>query len=288
MSVTAEQFLKNLHRGLKWRVPLNEAEDIIRDYQEYFDEEQKLGKTEEQIIAALGSPQQVIKTITAEHRKEIRFSPSRLCLIFAVLGALVFPVTELIPYLYNNFLLALIRYPATPCIFVLLAPLPASLHYSLQHTSGRSTNSKFHARLNYGAAVLSLILFCVMSVNMFMFLKQIYNPNFNVEDGLAFNTYIPQLATTLFVGFVWLSGIFLSHKFGRYFPALYFLYAAIHVSLAQFYDVLAFMNYQDHSMPFEHLAFNTFFPVAMIFLCAAVGAAFWCGLQYYLGKRGGR
>jgi glucan phosphoethanolaminetransferase (alkaline phosphatase superfamily) len=118
-----------------------------------------------------------------------------------------------------------------------------------------------------------------------MFLIEVYN----ADDRIAFllRTYYPQMAIILIDGFVWLSGVLLLTKSGRYFPAFYFLHAAIHVSLANFYDILGNMNLQE-PMPNVNLVYEAFFPVALFFLCAAIGAGLWCGLQTFLGKRGDR
>lgn len=53
-------------------VRLTEAEkdDILRDFQEYFDMGLTEGKTEEEIVAALGSPQQLAKDLQANYHVE--------------------------------------------------------------------------------------------------------------------------------------------------------------------------------------------------------------------------
>jgi hypothetical protein len=281
MPETSAQFLKSLHRGLKWRVTPDEAKDIVRDYREFFEEEQKSGKTEAQISEALGSPHRVITAIMEERPKMFRHRLYWPCLVLAVVAALFFPIMQLVPF-FSSRVWMFAQHPVIPFIFVLLAPLPALLCYSLQHERARVRSN----RPLYVTAGLSLLLFGVVSASMYMFLKGLY---INIEDWQynLFRTYDPLLATIMFVSFVWVLGIFLSAKSGRYVQALYFLYAAIQVSLNHFCNILGSLNFEEMGIPFEHLAFETFFPLVWIILCAAFGAALWCGLQWFLGKRGG-
>jgi hypothetical protein len=175
------------------------------------------------------------------------------------------------------------QHPAIPFLFVLLAPLPALLHCVLQRERASSRTNK----PLYATAGLSFLLFGVVSVSMYMFLKDLYVDSEDWQYNL-FSTYDPLLATIVFVGLVWALGVFLSAKSGPYVPAIFFLYAAIHVSLSHYYDILANMNFSENSIPFGRLAFDTFFPLVWVFLCAAAGAGLWCGLQTFLGKRGDR
>ncbi|MBZ2174021.1 DUF1700 domain-containing protein [Schnuerera sp. xch1] len=64
-----EQFLKTLNSDLK-RLPSNEREDIIRDFEEHFLIGFKEGNSEEEISEALGSPKQVAKELLATYHLE--------------------------------------------------------------------------------------------------------------------------------------------------------------------------------------------------------------------------
>lgn len=61
-----EQFLKQLEPSLK-RLSLDEREDILQDYKEHFAMGLKEGKTEEEIAASLGSPNQIAKELLASY-----------------------------------------------------------------------------------------------------------------------------------------------------------------------------------------------------------------------------
>ncbi|HLS07925.1 HAAS signaling domain-containing protein [Lentibacillus sp.] len=59
-----EQFLKSLENGLK-KLPQEECDDILHDFEEHFSNGLTDGKTEEQISDALGSPKQIAKELVA-------------------------------------------------------------------------------------------------------------------------------------------------------------------------------------------------------------------------------
>lgn len=65
--MTKEQFLKSLEKGLS-KVPDEEREDILRDFEEHFISGEEEGKSEAEIIAALGSPQHIAKELVATYR----------------------------------------------------------------------------------------------------------------------------------------------------------------------------------------------------------------------------
>ncbi|RLL43682.1 DUF1700 domain-containing protein [Oceanobacillus piezotolerans] len=67
--MTKEQFLSKLRTSLR-KLPANEIEDIIQDFEEHFSIGFENGKTEEEISASLGNPQQIAKELVAAHHVE--------------------------------------------------------------------------------------------------------------------------------------------------------------------------------------------------------------------------
>lgn len=67
--MTKETFLKQLDASLN-RLPFEERQDILQDFEEHFSNAFADGKTEEEIIAALGSPQQIAKELLASYHLE--------------------------------------------------------------------------------------------------------------------------------------------------------------------------------------------------------------------------
>lgn len=61
-----EAFLKVLNKKIK-KLPKEEREDILQDYEDHFLFGLEEGKTEEEIVKALGSPSQIAKEILANH-----------------------------------------------------------------------------------------------------------------------------------------------------------------------------------------------------------------------------
>ncbi|WP_066073885.1 DUF1700 domain-containing protein [Neobacillus soli] len=67
--MTKEQFLKQLDSALS-RLSTVERQDILQDYIEHFDIGLEEGKTEVQIAASLGSPNQIAKELLASYHLE--------------------------------------------------------------------------------------------------------------------------------------------------------------------------------------------------------------------------
>lgn len=67
--MTKDQFLKQLNDALR-KVSHDEREEIIRDFEEHFVIAYEEGKTDEEIIASLGSPQQIAKEMIASYHIE--------------------------------------------------------------------------------------------------------------------------------------------------------------------------------------------------------------------------
>ncbi len=64
-----KQFLSNLESSLK-KLPSNERQDILQDFEEHFTIGLQEGKTEEQIAEQLGSPHQIAKDMAAAYHLE--------------------------------------------------------------------------------------------------------------------------------------------------------------------------------------------------------------------------
>ncbi|WP_071458854.1 HAAS signaling domain-containing protein [Bacillus massilinigeriensis] len=62
-----EQFLKQLNASLE-RLPQDERQDILQDYEEYFAIGLEKGKTEQEISASLGNPKQISRELTVSYR----------------------------------------------------------------------------------------------------------------------------------------------------------------------------------------------------------------------------
>lgn len=61
-----EQFLKQLNDSLT-RLSLEERQDILQDYEEYFAIGMEQGKTDQEISASLGNPKQIAKELLATY-----------------------------------------------------------------------------------------------------------------------------------------------------------------------------------------------------------------------------
>ena len=69
--MTKIEYLKQLEDELRYKISEQEMYDIMRDYAEYFEEGKKQGKTDKQIIEALGIPYVVAKQILGDNPDDI-------------------------------------------------------------------------------------------------------------------------------------------------------------------------------------------------------------------------
>lgn len=67
--VNRNQFLSQLEASLN-KLPVEEKQDILQDFEDHFSFGIAEGKTEEEIASALGSPQQIAKEMVAAHHIE--------------------------------------------------------------------------------------------------------------------------------------------------------------------------------------------------------------------------
>ena len=67
--MTKDQFLTKLNSSLR-KLPPEERQDILQDFEEHFAIGLEEGKTEEQVASSLGSPQQIAKDLAATYHVE--------------------------------------------------------------------------------------------------------------------------------------------------------------------------------------------------------------------------
>lgn len=74
--MTKDKFLQELLEHLR-KLPEEERNDILYDYEEHFQFGIEEGKTEEEIIKALGSPKAIAKETLASHRiEQVKYNPT--------------------------------------------------------------------------------------------------------------------------------------------------------------------------------------------------------------------
>src|SRR5690625_2055425 len=87
--MTKKQFLQQLDAALR-KLPKDEREEILQDFKEHFAIGQEEGKSDEELIASLGSPQHIAKEMIATyHVDQIQTNASTgniLRAIWAVIG----------------------------------------------------------------------------------------------------------------------------------------------------------------------------------------------------------
>lgn len=125
--MSKKNFLLCLKKQLR-KLPKNEKEEIIQDYEEYFMIGEGEGKTESQIVAALGSPKQIAKELNAVYAiKKVEVKKSIRNILSALLSIMGLSVMNYVIIIVSLFLL-LILIPLTFAYFIavpimILSPL---------------------------------------------------------------------------------------------------------------------------------------------------------------------
>ncbi|WP_087974369.1 HAAS signaling domain-containing protein [Oceanobacillus rekensis] len=86
--MTKDQFLTKLEASLK-RLPSDERQDIVQDFEEHFTIGLAEGKTEEEISVSLGSPQQIAKDLVATYHVERVEATASTANIFRAVWAVI-------------------------------------------------------------------------------------------------------------------------------------------------------------------------------------------------------
>ena len=68
--MTKYNFLNELERRLV-KLPEEDKKEVMRDYEEHFEFALEAGKSDEEIIAALGSPEKIAKEVAADYHVEL-------------------------------------------------------------------------------------------------------------------------------------------------------------------------------------------------------------------------
>lgn len=68
--MTREEFLKELRIALQGRIPQSQVNEHLKYYENYIMEESRKGRTEEEVIADIGSPRLAAKTLTDLYGEE--------------------------------------------------------------------------------------------------------------------------------------------------------------------------------------------------------------------------
>jgi hypothetical protein len=281
--MTAEIFLRRFYAKLKWRVSQEEAQDILQDYKEFFEEEGEQGKTDQQICAMLGSPQQVLKNTMSERKQLPRYYLYWPCVILVIVCAILFPLMVVggdvsgLSWPYAAY---------AHRAYVLIAPIPMLLLYRVQHQHGYATGiSKHHFRLFGGTLLFSFALIGLSSAAFYRFLHDFQErpPSFSTGNA-SIVRYILMAAVWLIAG-VWLVCVPLFRKCGRYAPGVSFLYAALLAIVMHYSGILRAMNFEEMGIPDPPTI--VFLPAVSLLIVAAIGAGLWSIYQFCVSRKRG-
>lgn len=167
--------------------------------------------------------------------------------------------------------------------YVVLAPLPALLFYSLQKKSERAPTegAKRRTGLFYGAFFISLLLSIAAYFLSNRLLLDLIGLSQNPDAPADFNAFAQPIIwfvkiAICVVAFLWLLCILSARRRGRFAPALFFLFSAMLATMWHFIQVFYAMDLE---------AFNVLdlgaelFAIMVYLILAAIGMVFWCIVQ---------
>lgn len=126
--MTEQQFLLALEKELK-KIPKVDRDDILQDFQEHFAIGIAEGKDEQQIVASLGSPQQIAKEMMAtsefDQTKSDMTSGNMIRVILISIGVIFFnlvvvfgPYIAIVSLIFSGWLVG-ISFISTPVILMI-------------------------------------------------------------------------------------------------------------------------------------------------------------------------
>lgn len=126
--MTKEQFMKVLSKH-SIKLPDKEREEVIRDFEEHFSIGYEEGKTDEEIIDSLGSPQQIAKELVATHhldKMESDVSAGNIIrAVWAVIGLSFFnlvivlgPFIAVVAIIFSGWITS-IAFAVSPILYIL-------------------------------------------------------------------------------------------------------------------------------------------------------------------------
>ena len=110
----SQDFLTSLSQHLR-ALPEDQKREILADYEAHFHEARLRGKSEEQILAALGDPQQIARSFVADYHLQQIQNPAADQGVRTTLMHLLRAILVLLPLFFFNFFLVL-----WPVLFVSL------------------------------------------------------------------------------------------------------------------------------------------------------------------------
>lgn len=134
-----KHYMSMLNESLK-NLRHDERQDILQDFEEHFDVGIEEGKTEEEIAASLGSPQQIAKELMADyfiHKAEVSFTAGnmiRAAWASVSLGIFNFaivlgPFLALIALVFGGWMIGISFLTAPILVLINLVIYPASFHF---------------------------------------------------------------------------------------------------------------------------------------------------------------
>lgn len=240
--MTKEKYLDAIRKRLNFGYRQYEVIDIISDYDSMFEEWRLEGKSDEEIIALLGSPKEVVSSLYAN--KMPNYSVCLLKFIeWIVYGALL--------YIFNVYHL---QFGGSIISYVLVVSVP----FSLWCIEDRSYANKSLEAMNWKHHLISLLILSLISIYNFIFVK--LQPWNLIHNYGIWHCYLLYAGIIVSIGslYVSLRQASLTHYFT--FPLL-FLYAGFMIQYIGFVEVL-------HRMDSPYMIYNALITVSLPFLLA--------------------
>lgn len=280
--MTRKRFLMKLYNNLKWNLPVKDANEVIEDYSEYFDEELAIGKTEQQFCLEVGEPKQIAANILKERNASIKFYLGGFRIVAVIAILMFYPViwasrnTHDILYWHEAWLQYAYVLIMPPLIVYLIGYLPLKLNTYIHILSRASSICK-------GIFAISLFFTAVTTFYAFRFWSTyvITENSYSIEK---IHTFFYICAFAVFVNIIaWLICILFAGHIDVYFTCTYFFYASFIASIINQVYTMALVDLEKHSSDIYLQA--AFIPATKVLEFGALCAILWGAIIFIQNRK---
>lgn len=167
MAYTKIQYLRELKRALRWRLPLRDASDTAADYEAFFDEGILAGRSEADLCGQFGPPRATARALS----RDAGFSGRPFGLLAVLLFALSLPLTNVtVPVLGFHFgqaFLGRIHFDYPECAWFAAPFIP--LLWFFWRKIPCAPLPKSYKFKPFRLSVFALLIWCLSLVSAFLF-----------------------------------------------------------------------------------------------------------------------
>lgn len=238
-----KEFMKKLSQKLEWSFTLEETQDILADYEEYFDTGIQEGKSEEALCTEFGLPKQIAESLLRERPRRRSQIPAVLAAVFIIVFPLIFFYNQFYPHGWfaNPDLSAFLYLLIPPTILLLLQWKKAASHATYYANFRQKSQKRYLCFAAHGVQLFLFLIGAAYTIRLHMMIWDT-NASYSVDDFNIGFIAIIHLAVIYLSVLLWiLEFVFTQYDCANRFP-YYFLNSAILSCCARSYIYFRFLG----------------------------------------------